>query len=425
MHFEEPKVLQKILDKPMINIIIKELNKINIEQNFLIVGYKKELVQNEVEKNFTNITFCEQTDQLGTAHAVMQASEKMKYLEGNTIITCGDTPLITAEIYESILDEHINLNNDLTIMTTNLDDPFGYGRIVRDLQGNVLSIVEQKDLAVDLQNITEVNSGVYVVNNKLLFKHINEINNDNSQKEFYLPDLVQVFLKNNLKVDTYEVEESKYLIGVNTLIDLANASKIMQISVNEGHLNNGVRIIDPSNTYIGVDVKIGSNTVIYPNNFIYGNVEIGSNNIIKPSCYIVDSKIGDHNEIGPMAHLRGKTEVFNSTRVGNFVEMKNTKFGNGSKAAHLTYLGDSQVGENVNIGCGVITANYDGVNKFQTVLHDNSFIGSNVNLIAPVEIGSDSFIAAGTTVAGEIEKDKFVIGRSENKIKKNLRKKGE
>lgn len=413
----KPKVLQEILGKSMINIVMGELASLDVLQNYVVVGYKQEMIKEELNGKFSNVEFVTQEEQLGTGHAVAILSEQMKDLEGTTIITCGDIPLVTTEIFENFLKYHKESSHDLTVLSTEVDDPFGYGRIIRDESLEVSKIVEQKDATEIEQKNNEINSGIYCVDNKKLFDNISGLNNNNAQGEYYLTDIVSVFKDKGLKVGAYKVENSQSLEGVNDISALIKANEIMKQRINNNHLNNGVKILDPSNTYIGVDVEICPGTIIYPGNHIMGKVKIGENNILHPNNYIEDAEIGSNNNIGPMCHIRQNTKIYDNTRVGNFVELKNSTLNNGVKAAHLTYIGDTEVGENTNIGCGVITANYDGKNKFKIKIGSNSFIGSNVNLIAPIEISDDSFIAAGTTVTKDIPKNKFVIGRSKEIIK--------
>ncbi len=417
MKSQKPKVLQEIFDKPMVSLVLEELIGAGVEKNYLVVGYKKEQIIETLDGKFKKLSYAEQKEQLGTGHAVMQLKDQMESLKGTTIITCGDTPLLTREIFKDLISYHNDNKYDLTILSTTLEDATGYGRIIRNKHKKVQKIVEQKDATKEEEKIKEINSGIYCINNELLFKHIDDISNDNVQKEYYLTDLVQVFKENQYHVGAYEIENSQDVMGVNDHLALAKATKVFQNRINKKHLENGVKIIDPTNTYISKDVIIGEGTIIYPNNYIIGDVKIGKDNIIKTSNYIENSSIGNNNEIGPMANIRLNTKIGDNTRIGNFVELKNTKFNNGAKSAHLTYLGDALVGENTNIGCGVITANYDGENKSKTVIGANSFIGSNVNLIAPVNIKDNVFVAAGTTLTKNVENDKFVIGRSREEIK--------
>ncbi len=422
MKSSSPKVLQNILEKPMVSFVIDELVRAGVKNNNLIVGYKKEEVIEKLNKNYENLNYVEQKEQLGTGHAVLQLKDFMKDLKGTTLITCGDTPLLTKEIFQNLISYHEKNNSDLTVLSTSLENPTGYGRIIRKDNNKVLKIVEQKDATEEEQKVSEINSGIYCINNELLFKHIEEIDNNNAQEEYYLTDIIEIFEKNNYIIDAYKTDDSISLMGVNDHIHLAKATKVIQKRINNYHLENGVKIIDPENTYIGKDVKIDYGTIIYPNNYIVGNTIIGKDNVLKTSNFIEDCKIGDNNQIGPMSYLRMNSNVKGNNRIGNFVELKNTTVEKGAKSAHLTYLGDAHIGENTNIGCGVITANYDGKNKYKTEIGNNTFIGSNVNLIAPVKVLDNVFVAAGTTVTKDVDNNKFVVGRVKEEQKKNKNK---
>lgn len=417
MHSDKPKVIHELIDSPMVNLVLKELKKSNVDNNYLVVGYKKEEVMEVVNNEFNDIEFLVQEEQLGTGHAVKQAKPFLKNKEGITIITCGDTPLISSEIFSNLINHHIEKKSDLTVLSAEVENPYNYGRIIRNSHKNVEKIIEEAD-ANDIQKqIKEINTGIYCVNNKLLFECIDEIENNNNQNEYYLTDIIDIFISKKYVVDAYKIKDEESTMGINDLIALEKASKIFQKRINYGHLKNGVKILDIDNTYIGANVQIGKGTIIYPNNYITGKSIIGDNNLLMPNNVLENITMGNNNQVGPFAYLRGNSELSDENRVGCFVELKNTHMHSGAKSAHLTYLGDSTIGEKTNIGCGVITANYDGVNKHKTVIGNNSFIGSNVNLIAPLDLGDGVFVAAGTTVTKDIDAEKFVISRSELKIK--------
>lgn len=411
MYSEKPKVIHELIDTPMISLVLEELSCAGVTKNNVVVGYKKEEVLNTIIQKFPEVSHVEQKEQLGTGHAVLQLKEKMKNKKGITIITCGDTPLVTSDIFKQLIENHIEQKNNITVLSTKVENPFGYGRIIRDKMNNVMKIVEEKDAQAEEKKINEINSGIYCVDNQLLFENIDKITNNNNQKEYYITDLISIFLSKNLKVGACITMDNESLIGINDLYTLEKATQIFKERINNKHLKNGVKIIDKNNTYIGKDVEIGVGTVIYPNNQLTGKIKIGKNNVLKSGNVIENVIIGDDNQIGPMAYLREETHIHSQNRVGCFVELKKTNFGEGSKVAHLTYLGDTEIGTNSNIGCGVITANYDGQKKAKTTIGNNVFLGSNVNLIAPVVINNNSFIAAGTTVDKNVEEDSFVIGR--------------
>ena len=416
MKSEKPKVIQKILGYEMINLVLKHLNDANITNNILVLGYKKDEIIGAID-NY-EYDFVIQEEQLGTGHAVKICKDVLEKEEGITIITCGDTPLIRAETYKQLIQKHNKQKNKMTILTAIVDNPTGYGRIVRNDVGLVSAIIEEKDASDKIKMINEINGGIYCFDNETLFKYIDQIDNNNAQNEYYLTDLVKIFNENNEVVSTFILKDNKEIVGVNDLNYLEKATTILKNRIFDELSANGVVIMDRNNTYIGPKVKIGKETVIYPNNVIFGNVVIGEKNVLKSGNNIFDSSIGNQNEIGPMAHIRNNAIIMDNCRVGNFVEIKNSILKNKTKCAHLTYIGDSEIGENVNIGCGVITANYDGKNKYKTIIGDNCFIGSNTTLIAPINIKNNVFIAAGSTISlDEIEKDKLVIARAREVIK--------
>ena len=314
-----------------------------------------------------------------------------------------------------------------------LPDGERYGRIVRDAAGNVDRIVEAKDCTKEQLEIREINTGIFCFKNQLLFENLQEIGNDNAQNEYYLTDLVEIFNRKGMRVKAMVVKDPEETMGVNDRIDLARAQKWMTRHECERHMRNGVTIIDPDTTYIDVDGEIGQDTVIYPNVIIQGETKIGANVTILSNSFlrnatiadevtidsskIVESSVGAKTTIGPMSHLRNHTAIAENCRIGNFVEFKNSTFGTGSKCAHLTYVGDADVGSGVNFGCGVVTVNYDGKNKYRTTIKDGAFIGSNVNLIAPVTVGENALLAAGSTITDDVEDGDMGIARSRQQIK--------
>lgn len=423
MKSNKNKVMHEVLNKPMIQHVVELLKAIDVEDIIVIVGHQKESLQDYLKDS---VRYVEQKEQLGTGHAILQAVPLLKEQEGDVLIVCGDTPLFQQATLERMFDA--NQDATMSVLTAQLDDGKRYGRIVRDELGNVLKNVEAKDADDETLQITEINSGVYTVKAQALVKHIYDIGNDNAQKEYYLTDLIEIFNKNNHKVNGVIIEDFSEALGINDRVDLAHANELMKQRVNHKHMLNGVSIQDPKNTYIGVDVVIGPDTIIEPNVQIFGHSVIGSdsrigsgsmimnsiiaNHVVIESSKIIDSIVEDDVVIGPFAHLRGHTHVHKGCRIGNFVEFKKTNFNEGSKCAHLTYLGDAQIGKKVNIGCGVVTVNYDGKNKFKTIVEDGAFIGSNANLIAPVTIGKNSLVAAGSTITNSIENGDMGIARS-------------
>ncbi|NLG81083.1 MAG: bifunctional UDP-N-acetylglucosamine diphosphorylase/glucosamine-1-phosphate N-acetyltransferase GlmU [Bacilli bacterium] len=419
------KVLHPVLGKPMISHVVDTLNKVDVKRKIVVVAKDafavKELLQDQVE-------FVVQEEQLGTGHAVRMAEPLLEKETGNTIVLYGDTPLITSETINSILNHHIQNHADITMLTTHLDNPTGYGRIVRDNQGEILRIVEEKDASPEEKQITEVNTGTYCFDNRKLFQALKQLKNNNNQKEYYLTDVIEIIKNAGGKVTSYQTLDSEETFGINDRIALEQATQILKRRVNKELMKNGVTIIDAENTYISVDTIINPDTVIYPGTVMFGKNVIGENCVIGPntqlenvtvgsnvkiiSSLITDSVIGDNTTVGPFAHLRNHTVTGANCRIGNFVEMKNTVFGDNSKASHLSYLGDATVGTNVNMGCGTITVNYDGKKKHKTVIKDNAFVGCNSNLVAPITVGEGAYVAAGSTITADVPDDALAIARS-------------
>ncbi|WP_314395826.1 bifunctional UDP-N-acetylglucosamine diphosphorylase/glucosamine-1-phosphate N-acetyltransferase GlmU [uncultured Gemella sp.] len=425
------KVLHKVCDRTMVELVLDSLNDLEMQEVITVVGHGAERVK-EVLGDRTK--FVLQEEQLGTAHAVKVAKDELKDKEGTTIVMYGDTPLIRPETINSMLDHHENTNAKATVLTAIADDPFAYGRIIRDVNGKLVKIVEEKDATEQEKKIKEINSGIYCFDNKLLFEMLEKVKNDNKQGEYYLPDVLGLIREQKEIIETYLCEDFDETFGVNDRVALAYAENVMRNRINTKHMLAGVTLVDPENTYIAPNAVIGRDTTIYPNVTIKSNTVIGEDCQIKPNSYlenakigngvkvlsstISDSKIGDFTSVGPYAHIRNNCELGEHVRVGNFVELKNTTYGDGSKTAHLSYLGDAEIGNNTNIGCGTITVNYDGKNKYKTKIGSDAFIGCNSNLIAPLEIGDGAVVAAGTTVTENAPDDTLVIARvkQENKM---------
>lgn len=422
MKSDLPKVVHPILGKPMVRCVYDNLKKSGIDEIIPVIGYKSESVLKVLPEG---CKYAIQSEQLGTGHAVMQVKDLLKGKKGLTIVLAGDQPLITDTSIKNLINYHTENGMGITMLTTETDDPAGYGRIIRK-NGEVDKIVEHKDCTEEELLVTEVNISTFCFDNEKLFELIEKIGNNNSQGEYYLTDLVEIFKKENLKVGAVKALTFEETIGINDKYALSVAENYKKLEVNKKHMINGVTIMDPNNTYIAEDVEIGSGTIIYPNSMIMGDTIIGQDCEIK-SSYIFDSHIGNNTVVGPYAHLRNHAVVGDNARIGNFVEVKKSTIGNNTKAAHLTYIGDCEAGENINFGCGVITVNYDGKNKFKTVIEDNAFIGSNVNLIAPITIGKGAIVAAGSTVSKNVGEDDLAIARARQTNKtgyaKNIRKK--
>ena len=424
-----PKVLHRVLGKPMVQWVIDCLTAAGVTDKITVLGHGAEQVATVVAEQ-TSIVY--QTEQLGTGHAVMQGVKALGTENDCVIVICGDTPLLQADTIKSLLAKHNAEKNMVTVLTAQASDPTGYGRIVRN-GAQIEAIVEQKDATEEEKTITEINTGTYCFNQQFLLQYLPTLTTNNAQKEYYLTDLIKIANQNQFPVGGYQLDDFSESLGVNNRVQLAQAEQVLrQRKCNEVMLA-GVTLIDPASTYIGADVVIGNDTIIYPNVVLEGATVIGSDNVIGMNCRFVDSIIGDNNDIqsttivestvgneckiGPMAYLRPGTVLADQVKIGDFVEVKKSKIGTGTKIPHLSYVGDAVVGSSVNIGCGTITCNYDGVNKYQTTIKDNAFIGSNTNLVAPVVVEEKAFIGAGSTITKDVPADTLVVVRGELRLK--------
>jgi bifunctional UDP-N-acetylglucosamine pyrophosphorylase/glucosamine-1-phosphate N-acetyltransferase len=426
------KVLHPVCGKPMVQHVVDQVLQLGLEKLVTIVGFGAEQVKAQIGDKSE---FAFQEEQLGTAHAVMQASPYLQNEDGVTLVVCGDTPLITAETMKALLEHHLSTNAKATILTAVTEDPTGYGRIIRNDDGHVERIVEHKDATEEERAIKEINTGTYCFDNKSLFEALTNVSNDNVQGEYYLTDVIEILKTKGEIVSAYQAPSFEETIGVNDRIALSQAEKIMRERINRKHMINGVTIIDPEHTYISPEAEIGRDTVIYPGTVIEGKTVIGEDCIIGPHSEIKncsvgngttirhsvahDSEIGNEVTIGPFAHIRPSSKISDEVRIGNFVEIKKSTFGKGSKASHLSYIGDAEVGENVNLGCGSITVNYDGKHKYMTKIEDGAFIGCNANLIAPVTIGKGAYVAAGSTITDDVPGNALSIARARQVNKEN------
>ncbi|MFP4698469.1 MAG: bifunctional UDP-N-acetylglucosamine diphosphorylase/glucosamine-1-phosphate N-acetyltransferase GlmU [Eubacteriales bacterium] len=426
-----PKVLHKILDRSLLDYVIDAAKEVDSDKICVVIGHKSEVVRKEINKS---VEFVLQEKQLGTGHAVMQARDFIGK-EGDVLILFGDTPLITKTTLEELVNHHHHNNNDVTVLSTIVDNPEGYGRIIRDNKNDFIKSVEHKDATEEEKLVCEINSGMYLYNAKILYEALLNLTNNNAQGEYYLPDTLKYILDKGHKVDAMITKQSLDILGVNSRVQLIQAQKIIQDRINEYWMNEGVTFVDPKQAYIGKDVIIEKDVIIYPNTFIEGNSYIGEDSEIGINTKIIDSKIGvstkieqsvvieseigNNSEIGPFAYIRPQSKIGNSVKIGDFVEVKKSTIGDGTKASHLTYIGDAVVGENVNFGCGTVIVNYDGKEKHQTKIEDNVFIGCNTNLISPVTIGENAYTAAGSTINKDVPPNSLGISRSRQENKEN------
>ncbi len=430
MKSEMPKVMHKVCGKALCEWVIDASKNAGASKVVAIIGHKAEVVKPQIEDK-AEIAY--QTEQLGTGHAVMQAADFIKNCTGHVVILNGDTPLVTGETIKAAIEYHEELGNAATVITAILDDSTGYGRIVRNSAGDVVKIVEQKDANADEIDIKEVNSGMYVFNAKDLIYALDKITPNNAQGEYYLTDTLEILIKMGQKVGAYSIDDNDEIRGINDKIQLSEANEIMQMRINKKHMANGVTMIHPETVSIEDTVEIGQDTVIEQNVILKGDTKIGSNTVIGANSQIVnsvihdnvnvmcsvitDSEVDSETNVGPFAYIRPNSKVGKHVKVGDFVELKNAAIGDGTKISHLTYVGDAIVGKNVNFGCGTVTVNYDGKNKYTTVIGDNAFIGCNTNLVSPVNVNKNAYIAAGSTITDEVPENSLAIARSRQVIK--------
>lgn len=425
------KVLHPVCGKPMVQHIVDLLQQCSMEKIITVVGHGAEKVRDQLGGASE---YALQEEQLGTGHAVMQAEGVLHSKQGTTVVVCGDTPLLTEETVNTFIDYHESKEAKATILTAHADNPAGYGRVIRNSKGSAEKIVEHKDASESEKQVKEINTGTYCFDNQFLFEALKKVGNDNVQGEYYLPDIIEILKKQGEAVEAYQTADFMETMGINDRVALSEAEKAMKKRINENWMREGVSLVDPDQTYISPDATIGKDTVLYPGTVIQGRTTIGERCQIGPYSELKDSFIGDETtvkqsvvhsshvgekvSIGPYSHLRPETKLGNKVRVGNFVELKKVSMGNESKASHLSYLGDAEIGEGVNVGCGSITVNYDGKNKFLTKVGDGAFIGCNSNLIAPVTIGENAYVAAGSTITDDIPEDSLAIARERQTIKK-------
>ncbi|MBQ2679968.1 MAG: bifunctional UDP-N-acetylglucosamine diphosphorylase/glucosamine-1-phosphate N-acetyltransferase GlmU [Firmicutes bacterium] len=433
MKSDTPKVLHKILNKSMIDYVLDAASDAGADKICVVVGSHAEKVTSALEER--NITFAEQKERLGTGHAVMCAKTFVEGEDSDILILYGDTPLLKGETLKELVEFHKKEGNSATLLSAFVDNPKGYGRIVRNEKGLFAKNVEEKDTTDEEKKINEINAGVYCFKSKDLLYALDNLKNDNAAGEYYLPDALEIILSAGGRVNAFAAEDPDEFLGVNSKVQLYEALKVMQRRINYGFMEDGITIIDPENTFLSPDTVIGKDTVIYPGVFLEGGTVIGRDCEIGPDCRlssvkvgdgttieysrIKESRIGNNTTVGPFAYIRPDCVIGDNVKVGDFVEVKNSTVGDGTKISHLTYIGDTDAGRGINFGCGTVTVNYNGKAKFRTTIEDDSFIGCNTNLIAPVKVGKGAYIAAGSTVNRDVPEDAFTIARVRQKNYEN------
>ena len=421
-----PKVLHSIAGRPMIERVLEAANSLSPSTITLIVGHRSDVVREKLGKN-QNIAFVLQEPQLGTAHALQQAEPVLAGRAGSVILLSGDVPLLSPNTLKRLLEMHRGSGAAATVVTATVDRPYGYGRIVRS-RGRITRIVEERDASPTQRQIKEINSGIYAFDLPPLFDALRGIASQNAQGEFYLTDLIAIYRRRKLPVETLLIENAQEIRGINSRSELAEVSRLVRQKKNEELMAAGVTFIDPATTYVDPEAEIAADTVLHPGVVIEGRTRIGAACEIQAYVRISDSEIGDRVTInsfclisgaqvangaalGPFAHLRPGTVVGEKAKIGNFVELKNTNLGPRSKANHLSYLGDATVGADVNVGAGTITCNYDGVHKHRTVIEDGAFIGSDSQLVAPVTVGKGAYVGAGSSIVEDVPAGALGIAR--------------
>ncbi len=424
------KVLHELAGKTMISHVAEAVRSSGFTRIVVVVGHQAEEVKESLASQ--DLLFALQEPQLGTGHAVAAAREFFENSPGTVLIVCGDIPLLEAATINGLIEYHSGRNSRFTVLTTCQENPTGYGRIVRNESDGILRIVEETDLGPAEKTIKEINTGIYLVDSMLLFSLLERIEPENAQSEYYLTDIVREAVREGIAVHGFLTENSVEVTGINTRAHLAAAAKVIRARIGDRLMHEGVTLLDPESAHIDHGVEVGADTVIHPGVTILGSTSIGQECVIEPGVLIKDSRVGNRvrvllgsridsseieedTQVGPMAHLRPESRIGKNVRVGNFVEVKKSVLGEGTKAAHLTYLGDSTIGKDVNIGCGTITCNYDGRHKHPTIIHDRCFVGSDVQFVAPVEIGEGSLIGAGSTITRDVPPRTLAVSRARQK----------
>lgn len=427
-----PKVLHKVGGKAMVERVLDTVNAVGVDRSVVIVGFGGEEVRAYLGDRCEYVT---QAEQKGTGHAVREANPVLGDFDGTIVLMCGDTPLVTEDTIKALLKEHAATGAAATVLTAHMENPTGYGRIIRDEEGKVLRIVEQKDGTPDELAVQEINTGMYAFDSQKLWPCLAQLSDDNAQGELYITDVVGILVNAGERVSAYMTMDEDESLGVNSRVQLAEAERILRNRKLRELMDAGVTIIDPATTYVAPEVVVGSDTILHPGTILEGNTVIGKECEIGPHTRFNNVTVGDNNvihftyahdceikngtDIGPYVHLRPNTVIGDKVHIGNFVEVKNSIVGEGTKFPHLSYIGDSDVGGGVNIGCGTITVNYDGKIKHRTRIDDGAFVGCNTNLVAPVHVGAYSYIGAGSTITKDVPDKALAVGRARQMIKEN------
>ncbi len=423
-----PKVLHKAAGKSMVQHVIDAAKAAGAKRNIVVTGFGGDMVREAIG---AQAEYAQQKEQLGTGHAVMQTADLLKDETGTVMVLCGDTPLLTGDLLKKLYQAHVEAQAKATVLTAIMPDATGYGRIIRMADGSVQKIVEHKDATEEERQVKEVNSGIYCFDAKALFESLKKVTNDNAQGEYYLPDVLEILQKQGKKIWAVAADDYESTLGINSRLQLAGAEKILRRRKNEELMAEGVTIMDPDTTYIDADVKVGRDTVIYPMTWLEGNTVIGEECEIGPSIRFQNVKAGNHVTgqftyahdcqlddgviLGQFTHIRPDTHLAEGVKIGNFVEVKNSTVGKGSKLPHLSYIGDTDMGSGCNMGCGTITVNYDGKTKFRTKIGNDAFIGCNSNLVAPVEVEDGAYVGAGSTITKTVPSNTLAIARARQK----------
>ncbi len=439
MRSEKAKVAHRVCGQAMIEHVLDAAEAAGIVESIVVVGHKKEEVQKLLEGRKT-VAFAVQDEQLGTAHALLITRDQVEKHQ-QIMVLAGDTPLLQASMLKELMEYHLAKDAAATVLSADFINPYGYGRIIRDASGLLERIVEEKDASKSEKKVCEINSGIYCFSVEAAFDALNQVDRSNAQGEYYLPDVLAIIRQKGLKTEVFKTAAREDILGINDRIQLAEAEKVLRRRKNRALMESGVTIMDPESTFIDFPVKIGVDTMIYPFTIIEGTTEIGIGCEIGPYVRINDAcigsqvtiensrikeaKVGDECTIGPYAYLRPGAELGRNVKIGDFAEVKKSVIGDGSKVPHLSYIGDAKIGKGVNIGAGTITCNYDGQDKFETIIDDGVFIGSNTNLIAPVHIGANATTGAGSTISRDVPAGALAVERAPQKnLEKWAQRKG-